>query len=252
MFSKLFGRKKNLEERHRTPPGSDWSFLKTDMHSHFIPGVDDGAQTVEDSIQMIRELMAMGYEKVITTPHIKSDIYPNTPYLIKSGLKILREGLAAAGIHIPVHAAAEYYLDERFMEMLEEGSLLTITGNEVLIEFSFAYEPMRIGDTIFRIQTKGYKPILAHPERYGYFHGKPHVYKDFKDRGCLLQLNVLSIAGYYGKPVKEIAEMLLKEGLYDYCGTDMHHLRHAEGMKRLHESEAFGLLYHYPFQNKNL
>lgn len=254
MLSRLFGSKKKNQTsiKHAAPPGSNWSFLYTDMHSHLLPGVDDGAQSMEDSIQMIRELIDMGYQKIITTPHIKSDIYPNTPYIIQSKLKSLREELAAQGIHVPISAAAEYYLDERFMEMLQEGSLLTVSKNEVLIEFSFAYEPMRLSETLFRIQTKGYKPILAHPERYGYYHDKFHVYKDLKERGCLLQLNALSITGYYGRPVRETAERLLQEGLYDYCGTDMHHMRHVEGMKKIQESETFGLLYQYPFQNKNL
>lgn len=253
MFSKLFGsRKKESAHASSVPAGSNWSFLKTDMHSHLIPGIDDGAPTAEDSIGMIRQLMEMGYTQIITTPHIKSDIYPNDPYIIGNGLGELKQALKAAGINIPIHAAAEYYLDERFMEMLEDGSLLTLHEQEVLIEFSFAYEPMKLHETLFRVQTKGYRPVIAHPERYGYLHNKPQAYRDMKDRGCLLQLNVLSVTGYYGKPVKDTADFLLKEGLYDYCGSDMHHPRHAESMRQMMESPVFGTLYHYPFMNNRL
>jgi len=249
MFSKLFGSKNKTEQKNVSPQGANWSFLQTDMHSHLVPGIDDGAQTVEDSIALIRSLQEMGYTRIVTTPHIKSDYYPNDPAIIQSGLNTLQQALTEQGIHFPVKAAAEYYVDERFMEMLDSGPLLTIHHNEVLIEFSFSFEPIRLMDIIFRIQTKGYKPIIAHPERYNYYHQKPQAFKELKDRGCLLQLNALSITGYYGKSVKDVAEKLLQERLYDYCGSDMHHLRHADSMKKLTESKAFSLLYNYPFLN---
>lgn len=252
MFSRLFGSKKQSENTVQAPAGSNWSFLKTDMHSHLIPGIDDGAPTVDDSMQMVRALQAMGYERIITTPHIKSDIYPNDPAIIQNGLKELQHALTANNIHIPVKAAAEYYVDERFMDMLERGELLTLQNKEVLIEFSFVFEPVRLYEMIFRIQTKGYRPVIAHPERYNYFHEKPSMYRDLKERGCLLQLNALSVTGYYGKPVKETAQLLLKEQLYDYCGTDMHHMRHAAGMEQLIASNIFHTLYHYPFINNRI
>lgn len=253
MFSRLFGSKKSETKNELpVPENANWSFLKTDMHAHLIPGIDDGAQTIADSIEMIKSLQAQGYEALIATPHIKSDIYPNNPAIINNGLAELQHALIQQGIRMPIKAAAEYYVDERFMEMLDNGSLLTINKNEVLIEFSFVFEPMRLNELIFQIQTKGYKPIIAHTERFLYFHEKRTIYKELKERGCLLQLNALSITGYYGKPVKEAAEFMLKEGLYDYLGTDMHHIRHAEGMQKLRESKTFSQLYHYPFINHNI
>lgn len=252
MFSKLFGSKPKDKLAPPIPSNADWSFLKTDMHSHMIPGIDDGAPTVEDSIAMIREFQALGFQNIVTTPHIKSDYYPNDSTIIMNGLNDLRRALTANNINFTVRAAAEYYVDDRFMEMMEAGPLLTINNNEVLIEFSFVFEPMRLKDILFKIQTKGYKPIIAHPERYNFYHQKPGIYRELKDRGCLLQLNAIALTGYYGRAVKEVAERLLKEKLYDYCGSDMHHLRHAESMQKLKLSKSFAQLYHYPFLNSKI
>ncbi len=222
------------------------------MHSHLIPGIDDGAQTLEDSIALVREFQALGYESIVTTPHIKSDYFPNDPAIINNGLNELRQALQQQDINFPVKAAAEYYVDERFMEMMASSPLLTINDNEVLIEFSFVFEPMRINEILFEMQTKGYKPVIAHPERYNYYHVKPNAYRELKDRGCLLQLNAIALTGYYGRTVKEVAEKLLDEQLYDYCGSDIHHLRHTETMRKLMRSRRFAQLYHYPFLNSRM
>lgn len=254
MFSKLFGF--NKSRSHSTPEqkGSvgDWSFLKTDIHSHLIPAVDDGAQTVEDSVALIEQFQSMGFTGLITTPHIKMDHYPNNRESIKTGLELLHKELENKGIKIPVKAAAEYYIDDYFMRMLAEKDLLTINGNEVLVELSFAYEPVRFFDTLFKIQMAGYRPVLAHPERYLFYHDRLHLYKELKERGCLLQLNVLALTGYYGKPVKQAANHILKEGLYDYCGSDMHHTRHAENMKTMLGMSIIKSLENYPFLNSRV
>lgn len=248
MLSKLFGFKKK-EALHHTSADNAFAFLGTDMHSHLLPGIDDGAQTIEDSLNLIKALMAMGYKNFITTPHIKSDIYPNTTVTIGNALRELQQALTANGILVPVRAAAEYYIDDRFFEIMDEEGLLTLYKNEVLVEFSFVFEPVRLNDTIFRIQTKGYNPVFAHPERYTFFHHKPEIFRDMKDRGCLLQLNALSLTGYYGKSVKETAEWIMQQGLYDYCGTDLHHEKHAEGLRKYADSKSFSLLKGYPFLN---
>lgn len=250
MFSKLFGRKKETVVTGQ--PISDWSFLGTDIHSHFVPGIDDGAQTVEDSVNLIRQMQDMGYRSIVTTPHIKYDHFPNTRNTILTGLQQLHHALEEQGITIPVKAAAEYYIDDHFMHLLDSEPLLTITGNEVLVEMSFMFEPVRFSEIIFKIQTAGYKPILAHPERYAFYHSRPEVYRELKDRGCHLQLNVIALAGYYGKSVKHIAEQLLKERLYDYCGTDMHHLKHAEVMQKMRHSSVMQSLVSYPFLNASI
>jgi len=253
MFSRLFGsKKKDAAPEALAPEAADWSFLGTDMHSHLIPGIDDGAAATTDSLAMITRLKEMGYRQLITTPHIKSDHYRNNPKIILAGQKELVENLKANSLDMPLKAAAEYYVDDVFMEMLEEGQLLTLQKNELLIEFSFMFEPMNLPSTLFKIQTKGYKPVIAHPERYLYYHQRPEIYREFRDRGCLLQLNALSLFGYYGRREKDMAEKLMAEGLYDYCGTDMHHIRHAELLHMSGAQKAYQVLRTYPFRNNTI
>jgi protein-tyrosine phosphatase len=254
MFS-LFNKKKekntdSLPQQHSN--SSDWSFLNTDIHSHFIPGIDDGAQTIEDSLNMIRAMKDMGFKSLVTTPHIKFDHYPNTTETIQNGLAQLHRALIENHIDMPIRAAAEYYIDDHFMQLLDSEPLLTIQKNEVLVELSFMFEPMNFYNTLFKIQTKGYKPILAHPERYTFYHDKKEVYEEIRDRGVMLQLNTIALTGYYGKPVKDIAEYLLEKKLYDYCGSDMHHMRHADQLKKVLDSRVLHTLQRYPFKNAAL
>jgi tyrosine-protein phosphatase YwqE len=249
MFNRLI---KRFTDTKPVPINADWSFLVVDMHSHLIPGIDDGASSMTDSLTMIKELKEMGFQKIITTPHIKHDHYKNNQEIILSGLDDVRRELKANNIDIEINAAAEYYVDDIFMDMLESNQLLTIHNNEVLIEFSFMFEPVNLMKTIFRIQTKGYRPIIAHPERYLYFHQRPETYNDLKDRGCLLQLNTLSLFGYYGKREQQMAEELLEENLYDYCGTDMHHAKHSEIIRLSGGYKAYHQLKAYSFRNPYL
>jgi protein-tyrosine phosphatase len=244
MFSKLFGKKKESSGLHYAPHNpsgyGDWSFLGTDMHSHLIPGIDDGAETIEDSIMLIQRLQSMGFHSAITTPHIKYDHYPNNSYNIQAGLQSLQHALHERNINFPIRAAAEYYIDDHFIQLLEAGELMPIVDNQVLVEISF------------RIQAKGYKPILAHPERYAYYHGNMQAYNELRNRGCYLQLNVLSLFGYYGGAVKRAAEDLLAAGLYQYCGTDMHHVKHADNLQAMLQSGVMPLLQRTPFLNSSL
>jgi tyrosine-protein phosphatase YwqE len=249
MFTQLF---KQLKGKNQAPKTSDWSFLGVDMHSHLIPSIDDGAASMTDSLSLIKELKEIGFSKIITTPHIKHDHYKNNPEIILNGLEALRKELKANDIDMSVSAAAEYYVDDVFMGMLEANELLTLKDKEVLIEFSFMFEPVNLLNTLFTIQTRGYRPVIAHPERYVYYHQKPEFYSELKDRGCLLQLNTLSIFGYYGRREQQIAEELLENSLYDYCGTDIHHERHLEMIKQSGGSKAYQLLKEYPFRNAYL
>ena len=254
MFSKLFGRKKdeNKVDELPIPENADWSFLGADLHSHYIPGIDDGAKTIEDSLVMIRAMKDMGYNTIITTPHVMVDYYPNTTQIIQAGLATVQNALKENNIDITLRAAAEYYMDENFMRLLESEPLLTITDNQVLVEFSMLYEPPMLLDVIFKMESAGYKPIIAHPERYMFFHNNTSKFKLLKDRGCLLQMNMLSVAGYYGKGVKMVAEELLRKGMYDYCGSDMHHEKHAAALKALAVSKDRHLITGYPFLNYRL
>lgn len=214
---------------------SDFAHLQVDIHSHLIPGIDDGADTVETALELIKRLQALGYKKLITTPHIMSDMYPNTRADILDGLEKVRAALDAAGIDIAIDAAAEYYMDEQFEDLIKDADLLTLPGNRVLVEMSFVSEPPNLFHYIFRMQTKGYKPILAHPERYVFLKKNFEQYHRLKEYGCEFQLNILSLTGYYGKPTQELALKLLKNKMIDYLGTDLHHERHAERLEQLFE-----------------
>jgi tyrosine-protein phosphatase YwqE len=223
------------------------------MHSHLIPGIDDGAPDLGTSVNLIRGMQELGFKSLITTPHIMSDLYPNTPEIILSGLAEVRKALEQEGIDIPIHAAAEYLLDEGFAEKLAAGNLLTLKGNYVLVEMSFIAATPNLDQVLFDMQTKGYRPVMAHPERYPYFQGDLQRYERLKDQGCLLQMNLLSLLGYYGKDVRQIATNLIKAGLYDLAGTDLHHERHHQALKALLKNcRAAKLMVNYSWKNQLL
>jgi tyrosine-protein phosphatase YwqE len=253
MFSRLFRRGKSGDEKNDAiPADASWSFIGADIHSHFVPGIDDGAKTIEDSIVLLKAMEAMGYKKIVTTPHVMSDFYPNSSLTILTGLKKIQDAARENNINLEISAAAEYYIDEYFTELMAKEPLLPIHKNEVLVEFSMLYEPPMLNSALFSMQTNGYKPIIAHPERYIFFHNKFERYRELRDRGCKLQLNLLSISGYYGRNIMEVAMRLLEKGMYDYCGSDMHHEKHAAALKGMLQTKAYSTLVNYPFLNSQL
>jgi tyrosine-protein phosphatase YwqE len=205
--------------------------LMVDVHSHLIPEVDDGSSSMEESLDLIRTMSDLGYQKIITTPHVMNDFYPNTTEDIRSRLKRLKAHVDAAGIDMEVEAAAEYYLDEHMMNMLEDKSeLLTFGDNYLLFETSFLNEPAYLREGIFQIISNGMKPVMAHPERYVFVQNRPEMLEDLVDRGLLLQLNTISLSGYYSKGAKKLAELLIDEKLISFLGTDCHNKRQLEMM----------------------
>lgn len=212
-------------------PEIDFSAIGTDMHSHIIPGIDDGAPNLEASLAMARKYVAMGFKKVIATPHVMADFYRNTPDSIRKGLDILKEGLQKSQIDLEVEAAAEYYLDETFFNKLARKEVLGFGNNYLLFELSYINQPPNLIDVLFKIQDAGFYPVLAHPERYPYYHGSIENYQQIKDSGCFLQLNTISLTGYYGKSVKKAADSLVDQRCISFLGSDMHHLRHAKALQ---------------------
>ena len=210
----------------------DFSNLRTDMHSHILPGIDDGAQNVSQSVTLVKKMMDLGFSKIIATPHIKQDYYPNTFETITTALNHLNETLANQGVNIEIQAAAEYYFDENFVSALEKDDLLTINNRYILFELSFFNFPLNLFEIINKIILKGYIPILAHPERYEYLGGSVENFYKIKESGCLLQMNTIALTGYYGKLPQKIAEELVSNNLIDYMGSDMHHIKHAEALKQ--------------------
>lgn len=211
----------------------DLSILGTDIHSHFIPGIDDGSKTIEESVEMITELYNLGYKKVITTPHIMGDFYKNTPEIILSGLETVRTTLKKANIPIAIEAAAEYYLDFDLERKLDEGELLTFGKKSLLFELSYLNAPENLMHFLFKLQTMGYKPILAHPERYNFWHNDFSKYEDLVEKGVKLQLNINSLTGYYSLATKKIAEQLIDKKMISYLGTDCHHMGHINLIKNV-------------------
>ena len=207
----------------------DLSGISTDMHSHLLPGIDDGSPDVETSVELIRGMLELGYKKFITTPHIMWDVYQNTGETIGAAHAILQDALKAEGLTVDIRYAAEYFLDDYFSQLLDENKpLLTLNQNWVLIEMSFVTSPYDLKGLLFQLQLKGYQPVLAHPERYLYLRSNKELFDTLKDAGCLFQLNLLSLAGYYGKPSVELANYLIKKNYVDLLGTDLHHQRHLD------------------------
>ena len=226
MFN-LFSRSGSVKDRF------SFSAFRVDMHSHLLPGIDDGAKDLEDSMALIRGMQGLGYTKLVTTPHIMWDMYRNTADTIREKLDTVREAVQKEGIDVEIHAAAEYFLDEHVLELMKKKEpLLTVSGNMVLTEFSMAFASLNIKDILFEMQMQGYQPVIAHPERYTYLQHQKDFFVELKDTGCLFQLNLLSLAGGYGRTVSDLANYLLKQGFYDLAGTDLHHAGHLEALKK--------------------
>lgn len=244
---------KHLFSKKNTPV-ADLSFLGTDMHSHLIPGIDDGSPDIVTSIHLINQLQALGYRKLITTPHILQDYYPNNNAIILKGYETLKQAFSSKGLSIEVKAAAEYFLDNHVMELLEKDEpLLTISANKVLVEFSLISAPLHKDEFLFQLKVKGYAPVIAHPERYPYFHHNKDQYQSLYDKGYDLQVNLLSFSGHYGKGVKKAAMYLLDQNLVKYLGTDLHRQRHIEALKQLcHDWKLMQKLMEYPWENDKL
>jgi len=222
----------------------------TDIHSHLLPGLDDGVKTFEESIEVIRKLMTLGFSRFITTPHI-NDTYKNTPALIRGALAELRRHLSESGIQADVEAAAEYYLDDKVMQALDDKQpLLTFGKDHLLIETNVLTEPLYIKDFIFKAITQGYRPLLAHPERYMYM--TVDRAEEYRNRGVLFQVNLLSLTGFYSRPVQKMAGLLIDHGLVDFLGSDCHNMVHAEALGSLLSSRPFKKALDLDLLNKRL
>ncbi|AQS95124.1 histidinol phosphatase [Polaribacter sp. BM10] len=205
-----------------------------DIHSHLLPGIDDGAKNIDNSVELILKMYSYGIKNFITTPHVLGDVYSNSSETIKSKLEEVRIALKNKGYSdIKINAAAEYMMDEQFIDRLKVNDILTLKGNYILVEMSYFNAPMNLYDVLFDIQLKGYKPVLAHPERYNFFHNDLQNYHKLKKAGCLFQLNLLSLTEQYGKNVQKISNELLKQNLYDFVGSDTHHKNHLQLLKKI-------------------
>jgi tyrosine-protein phosphatase YwqE len=229
--------------KKKSPKTVDLSWLGADMHSHLVPGIDDGSPDLETSLSLIRGFADLGYQKIITTPHVLWDMYPNTTATIREGCATVQDALKQEGIGIEFRAAAEYFIDDHFKEVLERKEpLLTLKDNLVLVEFSMVTAPMDLQEVLFELQMQNYQPVIAHPERYIYLARNKAFFETLKDAGNLFQLNLLSLTGHYGNSVQELAEYLAKKDFYSFAGTDLHGARHLEGLQKLSGSATLARL----------
>jgi len=232
-LKELFGQKK--EESSSL---TDYSLMAVDIHSHLIPGIDDGAKTIDDSLFMLRQFESLGFKKVITSPHVVSDGYNNTTEIILKGRDKVRTAIIEQGINIEFDAVAEYYIDETLYEKIEKRDLLTIGDNFVLAELSYMNRSNNSADIIYKMQVAGYRVLLAHPERYPYYYQNDFdEYHKLKDRNVYFQINIMSLMGKYGKDAKVTAERLIDEKLVNFVGTDLHNARQMESIKACLENK---------------
>ena len=223
----LFRKRSEEEDVRESGSGFRLDWMQTDMHCHILPGIDDGAPDVDASIELLQQYIAMGVDRFIATPHVKQNMFPNTPATIKAAWEQLAEAVLEKGLNVHIQYSAEYYLDEGFLAALKNNELLPFPGNYILIEVSFSRRPMiDLGDVARSVMDKGFFPILAHPERYRYWHKNLNKFETLKSQGWLLQVNLLSLAGYYGGTEQKMARILLDSELVDFVGTDTHKMEH--------------------------
>ncbi len=251
-WSNLFGG----NEKKRPQSGSHHNklaWIGWDMHNHILPGIDDGSQDVEQSIELIKGLQELGIHRSISTPHVMAEVHNNTPEIISGAHTALQSALKNQNIDFQLHFSAEYMIDDQLDQWIDSNNLCLLGEKYMLIEMSYLSESKALFSIIKSIQDKGYQPILAHPERYNYYHNNFKIFEDIKNAGCMLQLNLLSISKYYGENVKTAALTLIRSGMYDFVGTDMHHTRHLEALKQVvRKYDVQDLLKENPIRNASL
>lgn len=238
--------KKKDKSEEGTPP-----FV--DIHSHLLPGLDDGVQSFEEAGAIISRFHKLGYKKLITTPHVMSDFFRNSNETILDKLDELRAWLLDQQIDVEVKAAAEYYLDEELVKKIESNTPLLAFGNRYLLfETNFMTEPMNLKEFIFLANTKGYKPVLAHPERYLYIQSNFSKAEDLLNRGILFQLNISSISGHYSKAAQTTAQKLIDKSWVHLLGSDCHNLQHLQLLEETQSAKYFQKAISLPLLNNTL
>lgn len=229
-------------------------FLKTDIHSHLLPAIDDGVKTFEESAGIINSLYKLGINKIITTPHVMSGYYENTPEIINGKLVQLIEFIKQnLNIEIELEAAAEYYVDEHFYQyVIDKGELLSFGDNFILIETSFLNKPILLKELIFSLQSRGYKPVLAHPERYVYLQDNYELLNELLALNVLLQVNVNALTGYYSPMAKKLAQYIIKNEKISFLGSDIHNQKHLMVYQKAIESKYFQKCRQLPILNNSL
>ena len=214
-----------------------------DIHSHLLYGLDDGAQSLQETKNLINDLKSFGFTQFITTPHTTPLVWENTKENIEQQYQKVKAELQFSSNELRV--ASEYLIDESFLKRLENEKLLTLKDNFVLIEMSYINPPIQLYEIIMELNSQGYQCVLAHPERYNFYKNDYNSFKRLKNAGCMFQMNLLSSTGYYGAGITEVANYLLKENMYDFVGSDVHHQKHIKAFSNdilLKNSDALEML----------
>ena len=219
--------------------------LEVDLHSHLIPGIDDGCRDMQESLTLLQAFESLGYKKVITTPHIMFDTYKNTKSAILRGLDTLRIEAQSRGITMQIEAASEYYLDEGFLSLIKTNELLLIDNTYVLFETSYMHRPVQLEEIIFEIKASGHTPLLAHPERYRYIKDPQLEYNALKNLGVKFQINLNALNGHYGRQAQKNAHFLSTQGMIDFLGSDAHSIKQVQNLSKVFESQAYQEIYKY-------
>ena len=228
--------------------------LGTDMHCHLVPQVDDGSKCIEESIDCLNTLKAVGYNKVIITPHFQHPRFPNKEDDIVRRYEEVKRAAREAGVEIEIAGiGGEYRIDSGFKQRLEEPRFLKVADKYVLVEFSLHQQMMGCDEMIFDMQMKGYEVILAHPERYPYLNVHGERMEQLKNQGVYFQVNVLSLGGFYGEEAKKRAQQLIEKGWVEFLGTDTHNSLYARALVDLSNNRKVErFLEKYEFMNKTL
>jgi tyrosine-protein phosphatase YwqE len=237
LFDRLFSKSNTLANETFVNP------ITTELHSHLLPGIDDGVQTLQESLDVLKELSMLGYKKVITTPHIMVDYYKNNPENILPLLEQVRTALTEHNIPIELQAAAEYMVDDALQEKIDAGNLLTFGANYVLIEMPFLEPAPNFKEIVFALNINGYKPVLAHPERYMYYAMNTEM---------LFQVNINSLIGYYSPQAQKASEYLIEHKMVSMIGSDTHGMRHISFLQNALNSKNYQRICELPLLNNSL
>lgn len=242
---------KIFARRAKIPHKEIFDFLRVDLHSHLLAGIDDGVQIESQALEVVEVLQRYGFQKIVTTPHVLWDFYKNTPEIIKAKLAKLRFLLRENRLDITVEAAAEYYLDEHFLRMLQNKEDLLSFGEKkyLLFETGFFNLPAFWEEAVFLMKADGYQPVLAHPERYIYLQNNISILEEFLNLGVLLQINMLSLVGYYSIEAQRMAKKMIQANLPHFLATDCHNIKQAKALQTLVQQPFFKKVQSYPWLN---
>lgn len=243
----------SLFKRRKLESPVDLSPLITDMHSHLIPGIDDGAPDMPTVIALLEQMAGLGFRKIITTPHIMTDLYKNTSQIIRKGEAEVKKAIKKAGLQIEFQAVAEYLVDEGFSQLFKKHEIMTFGNNYVLIELPYYSPPQNLSELLFELQVAGYNVILAHPERYVYWHNQFSKLEELKNRNVFFQLNTISLSGFYSLPTKKLSEKLIDAKMIDFLGSDLHSFQYFKLIeKTLYEPALLKLINSGMLKNQEL